>query len=459
MMPMKKNISKNSFNIKTFGKCLFDSPLKLSTKYGDRIVNYVSEKEKIIFYNETIALNRYKTLKDAPVLEKAGPRKKIFFNPSEVTAAIVTCGGLAPGLNDVIRSLVMELHWIYGVKKILGIRYGYSGFIKDYGYEPMILTPKIVSDIHSFGGTLLGTSRGRQDEKKIVDFLEDNKVSMLFCIGGDGTLRGAHSIYEELTKRKLKIAIVGIPKTIDNDIAYVEKTFGFETAFSKAAEAIRAAHSEAISAYNGIGLVKLMGRHSGYIAANAALGLKEVNFVLIPEVKFDLEGPNGLFEQLKARLLKRKHAVIVVAEGAGQEYLVNENAPIKYDASGNIKLGDIGLFLKNAIKEYFKKQNFDVTLKYIDPSYIIRSLPALPTDSIFCGTLAQNAVHCAFAGKTDVIIGYVQNHFVHIPIPLATSYRKEIDPESELWFNVLEATGQIKDMFNDKIKNKNEVIM
>ncbi|MBP7654391.1 ATP-dependent 6-phosphofructokinase [Candidatus Dependentiae bacterium] len=442
---VKKKIN---FTIKTLGKSTIKSPLKLSTKYGDRKVNYVEEDEYISYYNEYKQLKQFRNIGEAPRFEKAGPRQFLYFNPPQTKAAIVTCGGVAPGLNDVIRALVMELYWIYGVKSIIGIPYGYAGFNIKNGFEPIELTPNKVSEIHSFGGTILGTSRGKQDEKEIVDYLLQSNISILFCIGGDGTLRGASAIYKEITKRKLKISVVGIPKTIDNDIAYMDKTFGFETAFSKAAEAIKSAHSEARSAYHGIGLVKLMGRHSGYIAANAALALKEVNFVLIPEVKFDLFGSKGLFEQVKERLISRKHTVIVVAEGAGQEYLLSNNSKIEYDASGNVKLSDIGLFLKQEISKYFKEQNFEFSLKYIDPSYMIRSLPANPSDSIFCGTLAQNAVHCAMAGKTDVVVGYQQNHFVHIPIETATSFRKEIDPESELWFSVLEATGQMANMIN-----------
>jgi len=447
---MSRPIVKKRINleIKQLGKPTIESPLKLSNKYGDRRVNYIDDSERVMYYNELRQLKEFKNFITAPSFEKAGPRRYLYFNPPQIKCAIVTCGGLAPGLNDVIRALVMELYWIYGVKSILGIRYGFSGFISKYGYEPIELTPDKVSEIHQFGGTILGSSRGRQDEKEIVDYLLKMNISILFCIGGDGTLRAAHSIYKEITRRKLKIGVVGIPKTIDNDIAYTDKTFGFETAFSKAAEAIKAAHSEAKSAFNGIGLVRLMGRHSGYIAANAALALKEVNFVLIPEVKFDLFGERGLFEQIKKRLLSRKHAVIVVAEGAGQEYLVKDNTKIEYDASGNVKLNDIGLFLKDAINKYFKEQNIEISLKYIDPSYIIRSLPANPSDSIFCGALAQNAVHCGLVGKTDVVIGHHQNHFIHIPIETAISYRKEIDPESELWFNVLEATGQSASMIN-----------
>jgi 6-phosphofructokinase 1 len=440
--------SMGNFNIKRLGECKFISPLNLSEKYGDKLVNYVTDKEKISYYLDYKTLSLYKEINDLPFIEKAGPRKELYFNPKQIKCAVVTCGGLAPGLNDVIRALVMELHWLYGVQEVLGIRYGYRGFIEEYNYKPYELTPEKVSEIHSFGGTILGSSRGRQDEKKIVDFLVENEISVLFCIGGDGTLRGAHKISSEISERNLKISIIGIPKTIDNDIAYMDKTFGFETAFSKAAESIKAAHYEAKSVYNGIGLVKLMGRHSGYIAANAALALKEVNFVLIPEVNFDLYGENGLFECLKKRLSERRHAVIVIAEGAGQEYLIEKDKNIQYDASGNIKLKDIGLYLKEKIGDYFKKDNYDYSLKYIDPSYIIRSLPANPSDSSFCGKLAQNAVHAGLAGKTDMVVGYLNSSFVHIPIETAISCRKQIDPESDLWRNVLEATGQKAYMIN-----------
>jgi 6-phosphofructokinase 1 len=272
-------------------------------------------------------------------------------------------------------------------------------------------------------------------------------VSILFLIGGDGTLRGGQAIYEEVSRRGLKIAVIGIPKTIDNDIAYVRKTFGLETAFAVAAEAIRCAHTEANGAPNGIGLVKVMGRMSGFIAANAALALNEVNYVLVPEIPFDLEAPKGLFAILEERLRRRGHAVLITAEGAGQKYVAVKG---RTDASGNPVLGDIGIFLQDEIKQHFSKNtDLEVNVKYIDPSYQVRSVAANAHDAIYCMQLAQNAVHAGLAGKTGMLVGYWGASITHLPIKLAVSKSKRLSPEDSLWLNVLEATGQPLSMVND----------
>ncbi|MBN1696414.1 MAG: ATP-dependent 6-phosphofructokinase [Spirochaetales bacterium] len=436
------NINEEDLHIESLGTPALRSPLKLSTVYGDQIANYVEDTESVLFYSDkNMILEKIKENEQLPAFEKAGPRYNIFFEPSNTKAAIVTCGGLCPGINNVIRSLVMELFYRYGVPVTYGIRYGYQGFIPEYGYEPLLLTPDLVKDIHMQGGSILASSRGKQDVGKIVDTLSKLGVSILFTIGGDGTLRGAHAIHEEVKKRRMSMSIIGVPKTIDNDISFVEQTFGLETAFSIAGFAIRSAHTEAIGAPNGIGLVKVMGRLSGFIAANAALALNEVNFVLVPEIPFDLEGPNGLYTHLETRLKKKGHAVIVVAEGAGQELLATASS--ERDASGNPKLGDIGIFLKTAIKEYFtKKISMEVNLKYIDPSYMIRSVPANAHDAIFCMQLAQNAVHAGMAGKSGMVVGIWNGKFTHIPLALVTSRNKYLSPEDSLWLSVLEATGQ-----------------
>lgn len=375
-----------------------------------------------------------------PSAELAGPRPYIYFDPAKTRAAIVTCGGLCPGINDVIRSIVLTLYHSYGVKHIYGIKYGLQGFIPSYGHDIVELTPEVVAQIHELGGTFLGTSRGHQPIDQIVDALERMNVNVLFMIGGDGTFRAATKIKEEIAHRGLKIAVVGIPKTIDNDIWLVSRTFGFVTAVEEACKAIRCAHTEAIGAPNGIGLVKVMGRYSGFIAAAATLATKEVNFCLIPEEDFDLEGPGGLLAALERRLAERKHAVIVVAEGAGQKYVQGEKP--EYDASGNLKLGDIGIFLRDRIKEYFSQKGIEVYVRYIDPSYIIRSVPAVVDDRIYCGFLGQYAVHAAMAGKTGLMISYLNHHYVHIPLSEAVKKRKQVNVHSRFWLSVLESTGQ-----------------
>jgi 6-phosphofructokinase 1 len=265
-------------------------------------------------------------------------------------------------------------------------------------------------------------------------------VGLLFAVGGDGTLRGAHAISEEITKRGLKIAIIGIPKTIDNDISYVDTSFGFETAVSESRTAIYSAHTEAVGARNGIGLVKLMGRESGFIAAFASLANNDVNFCLPPEVRFTLD---AFLDALERRLGLRGHAVIVVGEGAGQDLM---GATGERDASGNIRFNDIGLFLKDKINAHFKEKGLEITLKYIDPSYTIRSLPTNPRDSAFCLLLGHNAVHAAMSGRTDMLVGFWNNHYTHVPIPLAVSKRKQIDPNGRFWSNVLSCTGQPREM-------------
>ena len=378
-------------------------------------------------------------IKDKSCFEKAKIPDKIFFNPETTHAAIVTCGGICPGLNDVIRALVLSLYHWYGVTKISGIKFGYAGLSANPPAEPIELTPQKVSNIHNLGGTMLGSSRGCPSEDEIINSLVKNKIDILFCVGGDGTLRGAHDIFETVKKRNLPISIVGIPKTIDNDVTYVYRSFGFQTAVAEAKKAINCAHVEATSAYNGIGLVKLMGRDAGFIAAAASIASGDVNFCLIPEAKLVLHGKYGLFEALKERILKRKHAVIAVAEGAGTDLIGSAD---ETDASGNKLHKDIGGFLKSEIAKAFKEWEIPVSLKYIDPSYIIRSVPANSDDSIFCADLARAAVNAAMAGKTDVLVGFWHGEFTFVPLQTIHNKQKRISLSSELWHSVIATTGQ-----------------
>ncbi len=428
--------------VDALGEAKIPSPLGLGSIGGDGTADYVTEARTVLYDTDRDSLvASVRAGKEVPAFEMAGPRHTIFFDPARVKAAIVTCGGLCPGINNVIRTLVFELYYRYAVRSILGIRYGFRGFIPKYGYEPVPLTPDDVKDIHEKGGSALSSSRGEQSPVEIVDFLQRKGICLLFTIGGDGTLRGALDIHREIKKRGLPIAVIGIPKTIDNDIAFVERTFGLETAFSIAAESIRSAHTEAIGAPNGIGIVKVMGRMSGYIAANAALALNEVNFCLIPEVPFGLEGSFGLYALTEQRLRQRDHAVIIAAEGAGQEFVEDKSG--KKDESGNVVLGDIGVFLKDNLKKYFKEHtDLYVNIKYIDPSYMVRSVPANAHDAIYCIQLAQNAVHAGMAGKTGMIIGQWNGQFTNVPIALATSRRKVLSPEDPIWLSVIESTGQ-----------------
>ena len=421
------------FTVMKLGECTIPSPMS-----G---VRFVRDDDHILYHSDIREIRQYIAAgKEPPHFEEAGPREKIFFNPAGLACGIVTCGGLCPGLNNVIRAIVLSLHHHYGVNKIYGFPYGYEGLSPRFGHEPVQLTPEVVVNIDEMGGTILGSSRGNQDISEMVDMLNKMNIRILFTIGGDGTQRGAMAINEEARRRGIRLSVIGIPKTIDNDISYIQKTFGFETAVSEATHVTGAVHSEAEGARNGIGLVKLMGRDSGFIAAYAALVDGQVNFCLVPEVPFTLD---RLFKALRERLERRKHAVIVVAEGAGQDLMKTIG---DRDASGNILHSDIGIFLRDAIKDHFKKTGMEITLKYIDPSYTIRSVPANPHDSALCLLLGHNAVHAGMTGRTGIIIGFWNQHFTHVPIPLAVAERKKIDPEGWIWSSVLSSTGQPRDM-------------
>ena len=426
---MPYEVSESDFQVEKIGEARIPSPM-----IGER---FVEDEDRILYTTSSRAIQSLlaegRTL---PTFEKAGPRSQIYFDPSKLRCGIVTCGGLCPGINDVIRAIVLSLYHSYGVRTIWGFRYGFEGLASSYGHEVMELDPEAVKDIHQKGGTILSSSRGPQDLEDMVDTLERMNIGILFAIGGDGTLQGARAIAEEIRKRNLKIAVVGVPKTIDNDIAYMDLSFGFVTAVSEATRVIYAAHSEATGARNGLGLVKLMGRHSGFIAAISALANNDVNFCLIPEVRFSLP---VFLEALQQRIETRGHAVVVVAEGAGQELLEEGGGT---DASGNLRLGDIGVFLKDRIKAHFQQNDLDLVLKYIDPSYSIRSLPSDTYDSAICLVLGHNAVHAAMSGRTNMVVGFWKNHFTHIPISLAVSRRKQIHPDSRLWRNVMACIGQ-----------------
>ena len=435
-----QNPSEYDLSIETVGVGTLKSPMK-----G---ILFTSDSEQVSLTTDVNRLKHfYETNTPVPSLEAAGPRETIFHDPAWTRAGIVTCGGLCPGLNSVIKGLVQTLWFDYGVRNIFGIPYGYRGLNPQYGYSPKVLNPDVVDAIQEDGGTILGSSRGNQDAAVMVDTLMRLNINVLFCIGGDGTLRGAHDIAEEVKKRKQPISVIGIPKTIDNDLNLIDRTFGFETAVLSATDVITCAHNEANGAFNGLGLVKLMGRDSGFIAAYAALATTVVNICLVPEVPFTLE---GLCKALESRYDNGKtHAVIAVAEGAGQE-LFNDQ-PERKDASGNILKNDIGEFLTRKIKEHFKNVGKEINIKYFDPSYMVRSTPAKGTDAIFCFQLAEAAVHAGMAGKTDMVVGSMNNVFSHVPIEYAVNERKKINPNGTLWHAVLGMTRQ-QDYFSGKGK-------
>jgi 6-phosphofructokinase 1 len=401
-------------------------------------VHYVHESDRVLL-DDTLEMAAARTcpVGELPSLEPGGPRERLYFDPATVRIGVVTCGGLCPGLNNVIRGLVLELSEHYGVTEIIGFRNGYRGLVK--GDEPIALNPTVVRDIHNRGGTILGTSRGDQDAAEMVETLVRLDISVLFVVGGDGTLRGAQKIADAAMARGVALSVVGVPKTIDNDIPFIDHSFGFQTAFARAAESIRAAHAEASSTPHGVGLVKLMGRHSGFIACYAALANHDVDFVLIPEVPFKLEGADGFLQQLVRKVERRDHAVVVVAEGAGQDLLQRDGSR---DPSGNARLADIGQLLRDRIGHHFDRVGAELSLRYVDPGYAIRSVPANAYDSVYCIRLAQAAVHAAMAGRTAMVVGRWHGRFVHLPISLATGSRNQVDPDGDLWMSVLEATGQ-----------------
>ncbi len=430
-----------NLSIKTLGPARIESPLAALLDTRQTTEHYVDEGDRVLL-DDTLGMVRTRggSIGDLPSFEPAGPRRKIFFDPSKTRAGIVTCGGLCPGLNDVIRGLVRNLTYHYGVPRVVGFRNGYQGFIASYRHDVVDLTPQSVRDINVDGGTVLGTSRGPQDPHEVVDCLERLGISILFVIGGDGTMRGAMQIANVIGERGARIAVVGVPKTIDNDIPYLDQSFGFQTAFARATESIHAVTVEAKSTPYGVGLVKLMGRHSGFIACYAALARNDADVVLIPEVAFQLDGDGGLLHHVQHRVREHGYAVVVVAEGAGQELLDGDEAAS--DASGNAGLRDIGAFLRRRFAEHFAAAGIAACIRFIDPSYAIRSVPANPYDSVYCVRLAQAAVHAAMSGHTEMVVGRWRRRFVHIPMALAVSKRNQVDPHGDLWMSVLEATRQ-----------------
>jgi 6-phosphofructokinase 1 len=428
------------FSIADLGEQKILSPLNTA--------NFLPPDKRLLFDNHFDSYAENKDNQGLPLsIELAGPSRNIFFDPGLTRAAIVTCGGLCPGINDVIRSITMELFYRYGVKDISGIKYGFRGLIPEYGHKSVRLGPEIVKDITSIGGSILSCSRGHQDIDKIIKSLADSRIDILFCVGGDGTMRAVQAITAGIMKLGLKIAVVGIPKTIDNDLGLIQKSFGFDTAIAETVHAIKCAHVEAKGALNGIGLIKIMGRLSGHIAANAALAQNDTNFVLIPEIPFVLEGKNGFLMFLEKRIKSSGHAVVLVAEGAGQDLLRKIDDPVETDPSGNLRLYDIGIFLKKEIEKHFQRIHQEINLKYIEPSYMIRSVPANAADSLYCSSLGQYAVHAAMAGKTGLLVALLKDEYVYLPLSAAVSRRK-IDPQGDVWLRVLEATGQPPSMKN-----------
>ena len=433
------DLTADDLAVRTLGPTRHTSPMAKILNERSWSVHWVDETDRVLLDDtRAMAGARGVAVADLPAFEPSGPRASLYFEPATVRAAIVTCGGLCPGLNNVVRGLVIELLDRYGVAEVVGFTNGYRGLTTAGAKDAVALTVDLVHDIQNQGGTILGTSRGAQDPNEMVDTLVEMGISVLFVVGGDGSLRGAQGIADTAAARGVELSVVGVPKTIDNDIPFIDRSFGFQTAFARAAESIRSASTEAMSTPNGVGLVKLMGRHSGFIACYAALAHHAVDFVVIPEVPFRLEGPGGLLAAIRRRVEINGRAVVVIAEGAGQDLLQTAGT----DASGNARLADTGLFIRDRIVHHFEQAAVELSLRYVDPGYAIRSVPANGYDAVYCLRLAQAAVHAAMAGRTAMVVGQWHGRFVHIPIALATGGRNQVDPDGDLWMSVLETTGQ-----------------
>ena len=429
-------MAEDPFIIETLGKATIENPI---ARLGR--VQFIDEDDRIL---QQPFLKNLQSARDQGItpasFPEAGPSRHIFFGPEGTRAAVVTCGGLCPGINSVVRAVVMHLWFRYGVKTIMGVRYGFQGLAKNSPWPLLALNPDKVVHYHEQGGSNLGSSRGAPPVEEMVATLKRHSINILFVVGGDGSMRGALAISREIKKQGQKIAVVGIPKTIDNDIPYVRRSFGFETAVSIASEAARAAHNEANGTPNGIGLVRLMGRHSGYIAAATSLATAHANFCLVPEVDFAIDGEGGLLHLIEKRMQHASHTLVIVAEGAGQQYFKEEER--ERDASGNLKPGNIGMLLRDRITAHFKEKKIPTSVKYIDPSYLIRSAPANPADNLHCNRLAQNAVHAAMSGRTAMLVGFWHGRMTYVPMTALEGQTQRIRPHGDLWFNVLETTGQ-----------------
>ncbi|MCD2193727.1 ATP-dependent 6-phosphofructokinase [Actinomycetospora endophytica] len=430
-MPSSPTPARTDCEITTLGPCSVESPLAPVFEAFEQggPVGHVDPDDRVLLEDtEWAVAGRDPAAGPPPSFEPARARRQIYFDPAATTAAIVTCGGLCPGLNDVIRGLVQQLRRQYGVERILGIRHGYLGLTRAYRDDAVELSGSMVQEIHQAGGTFLGTSRDRQDPSEMVDALEHLGIDVLFVIGGDGTMTGAREIVGEIERRDRDIAVVGLPKTIDNDLPFIDQSFGFLTAVTRAADTVHAAHAEALSVRHGVSVVKLMGRHAGFVACYAAIAVNDVDLVLIPEVPFAWTGENGLLAAVRDCVDRRGRALVVVAEGAGPEHR----------AEGE----DIGPLVRDRVTADLTAHGYSPVMRYLDPSYAIRSVRADTYDSVYCVLLAHAAVHAAMSGRTGAVVARWRGRYVLVPMTLMTEVPHRVDPAGELWASVLEATRQ-----------------
>ena len=424
---------KNKINdidcVKIFDGKKIKNPLKNNDAFKD---SYFVEEDTLIKTN----IIKTTDSDEENYFVRAGPRKEIAWDPIHTKVAIVTCGGLCPGLNTVIRELYITLHHKYGVKFVYGVKNGYKGFYSD---NLVRLDDDIIRDIHHKGGSILGTSRGGTDVKKIVDSIAHRGISHLYAIGGNGTQKGLFEINKEIKKRGLCVSVVGIPKTIDNDLCIIDKSFGFDTSVQEAQRAIQAAKVEIEAFNNAVGIVKVMGRNSGFIAMYSSLASKDVDCCLIPEIPFDIEYDHGVLHYIKECLHKKDKILIVVSEGAGQHYI---NDPV------NKNLNDFGIWLCEVVRSNVP----NVCIKYIDPTYTIRAITPNASDSIYCTILAQSAVHGAFCGYTNFIVGPVNGKHAYIPLQMAIHETNTVSEDDRMWFRLISANGQPSFVTSEQIE-------
>ena len=390
-----------------------------------------------------------------PAFLEAGPRRMLFHEPQSVRAVVVTSGGLAPGLNCVVHGIVTR-HWnTYGVNAarrggIFGIYDGFVGlYNKPLDKTPASLRPEITEPWLDRGGSMLGARRFHEQElgelaDQITANLALNDINILYVIGGDGSLKVAHEIAQRAKARN--ISVVGIPKTMDNDVLWVWQSFGFNTAVQKAAEVVNTMHAEAESTRR-VGLIELFGAESGFVAANATLASGHVDLVLVPEIFLALcpQQCEALLDRFieylsqTVRSKERAHAIVVLAEGVGELFKQRQVKLGGQPVSGKNFAGELRDFLQGGLKDPLGRV-VDVFVN--QPRHNIRAVPANAYDQIYCARLGALAVDNALAGYTDVMVSQWLTEYVLVPLELVALGKKSIPPGGMFWKQVVSSTGQ-----------------
>lgn len=343
--------------------------------------------------------------------------------------AVNTGGGDAPGLNAVIRGIVLAAYqkgW-----EVFGIKYGYRGLLDS---KQMIrLTPEYVWDITNIGGTILGTAikddpftypvkgpDGCSIETDISDTIVSNFKSLgfdaLIAIGGDGSLRIADKFL------KKGIPIIGVPKTIDNDISSTDVTFGFDTAMNTATEAIDKLHTTAKS-HDRVMVVEVMGRYVGWIALHSGIS-GSADVILIPEIPFDIEKVSNKIKQLA--LMGKDYAIVVVAEGAkpvgGDISVVEEKKP-----GAEARLGGIGKKVSEEIRRRTGKETRDIVLGHLQ-----RGGAPTTFDRLLSLRFGAAAVRFIEAGMFGHMAAIRSTEIIAVPIEEAIGQMKAIPLNSDI---------------------------